>query len=256
MRILLLLCLICCCPVQARAQPQPILFVAASLSEVITELHQRWQDEGGGAWRVSLAASSTLARQIEYGAPAHIFISANRQWMEYLQQRGRLQARPWRALAVGRLVLVTAADNDQSWPHPRALLGDLPHLLAPGERLALGDPEHVPAGIYARRALESLGHWPALAQRLAPARDARATLAMVATRQTPLGVVYATDVLPGRVRVLADIPAQHHPPIRYLAAAVVGQDHAASHRILDFIASPDVQNIWQARGFDAPDPAP
>ena len=157
-----------------------------------------------------------LARQIEAGAPADIYVSAHRAWMDYLDERGLLVSDTRRRFAGNRLVVVAAAGTSAV----AGSLTDLPRWLGAGGRLAVGDPDHVPAGMYARAALRSAGLWTALEPRLARADSVRAALALVTTGSAPVALVYATDLGAdaGRrsgLRVLATVDPALHPPIVY-----------------------------------------
>ncbi len=228
----------------ARAGEPLTLFAAASLAEAMDEILAAHEAATGAPVRASYAASSTLARQIEAGAPADLFVSANVGWMDRLEAAGLLAASSRTEIASNRLVVVAPADG----PAPE---DDAAALLAAAEgRIAVGDPDHVPAGIYARAALEHLGLWPALAPRLARADNTRAALALVAVGEAPLGIVYATDArVEPAVRVLAEVPAAAHPPIRYPAAIVAGRDGPGPRALLARIAGPEGRAALARHGF-------
>ena len=166
------------------------MLAAASTAHVIDEVIGGFEAGPGDSVVASYAGTSALARQIESGAPADIFLAANAAWMDHVEAQGLIEPGSRQVLASNRLVFVTG-DNDVAPFVPSATL-DLPTLLD-GGRLAIGNPDHVPAGIYARQALEALGLWPDVQSRLAPAADVRAALALVARGEAPLGIVYATD---------------------------------------------------------------
>ena len=229
------------------ARAEVTLFAAASLGDVITELAEAWAARGEAPLRLSFAASSTLARQIEHGAPADLFISANVEWMDRLARAGLVDGAGRRVLAVNRLVLVAPADAPVNGADAAAALAGL----SPDARIALGDPDHVPAGRYGAAALAALGQ-EALLARAARAADVRAALALVARGEAPLGIVYATDArLTDRVRLVAEFPAHAHPPIVY-PAAVSGANRAEAERVLAFLASPAARPVWDRHGFGAP----
>lgn len=231
-------------PTLARAEVT--VFAAASLGDVVTELATLWTARGNAPLRLSTAASSTLARQIEYGAPADLFLSANLAWMDRLEEAGLVQAASRRVIARNRLVLVAPADADTE--------GDAATVLAalpPEARIAMGDPEHVPAGLYGAAALTSLGQEARL-DRAARASDVRGALALVARGEAPLGIVYATDArLTARVRVVAEFPERSHPPIIYPAARTAGSSSEAD-AVLAFLASPAARAVWRRHGFADP----
>lgn len=243
-------------PVPAFAQgpgPGPVtVFAAASLQDGLRALVRDWTARGHPAPRLSFAASSALARQIEQGAPADLFLSADEPWMDFLQARNLILPAT-RISALGNaLVLVAPADSRL----PEGLLRstDLPALLGPQGRLALGDPSHVPAGRYAQAALEWMGQWQALQPRLARAENVRAALLLVERGEAPLGIVYRTDALavPG-LRVLGRFPAESHPPITYpFALTRRAEGNAEARAFLTFLAGSDAMPIWQRHGFTLP----
>jgi molybdate transport system substrate-binding protein len=160
----------------------------------------------------SFAASSTLAKQIEAGAPADIFLSANPRWMDYLETGGHLIEGSRRDLVGNRIVLIAPEDSPLGNLKINAEL-DILHLLEGHSRLAMGDPAHVPAGLYAKQALQTLGLWETVANRLAPMADVRAALTLVERGETPLGLVYATDAaISERVKVVGTFPAGSRSP--------------------------------------------
>jgi molybdate transport system substrate-binding protein len=233
-------------PSSSQSAPGVLIFAAASLKEVLDEIARSAEAETGTSIRVSYAASSALARQIEAGAPAHIFISADADWMDYLAAKD-LVLRDSRVDLVGnRLVLVApVADPVQLRIAPRFPLAGA---LGDG-RLAVADPGSVPAGKYARAALTSLGVWDSVSARLAPADNVRAALALVARAEAPLGIVYRTDALvEPKVRIVDTFPAGTHPPIVY-PAALTTQRSAEAARVLEFLRSPKARAIFERRGF-------
>ncbi len=204
---------------QPRAEPVTV-FAAASLTNALQDIGEAYTAKTGKRLRFSFASSSVLAKQIEAGAPAHIFVSADEAWMDYLQERNAI-ATGTRVSPIGnRLVLVAPADSPLT---PAALSRgfDLAGLLGPNGRLAVGDPAHVPAGIYAKDAMTALGLWQGVESRLARADNVRAALALVETGEAPLGVVYATDAAASRkIKVVAAFPAGSHKPVTYPFAIV------------------------------------
>ncbi len=231
----------------ARAE-RVTIFAAASLTDAMQAAADAYAADAGDTLRFSFAASSTLARQIAAGAPAQIFASASAAWMDHLVDRGSVLAGS-RVRPIGnRLVLVApAADNRARAALTPAL--DLVEMLE-GGRLAVGDPDHVPAGVYARKALESLGLWPPLEARLARADNVRAALALVARGAAPYGIVYATDLrVAPAVAEIATFPADSHPPISYPFAIVAGQDGPAVRRAFAYITGPAGQAVFARFGF-------
>ena len=256
-----LLCMALTLPAAATEQQRLTVFAAASLKgammAAISEFETQQPDSG---IRLSVAASSTLARQIEAGAPADIYASANLLWAEYLAGQGMLVP-GWRSDWLGnRLVLIATGGDVVITVMPHELRADerLIDKLPEGERLAVGDPEHVPVGRYARAALESLGQWDALRPRLAPTADTLATIALVGTGVAPLGIAYGSDaLLSERVRVVAYFPDSSHPPIRYSLGLIDrqdGQQNELAQAFFDFLQTPSAMRIFADHGFrtDAP----
>lgn len=227
------------------------VFAAASLTEVLEDLAVTYERKTGTAVRFSFAASSTLARQVEAGAPADIIALASREWANYLMDRGLIAAESRIEPIGNRLALV--APSEQSTAQPDPLSPDaLLAALGPDGRIAMGDPSHVPAGIYARQALENLGLWQVLQSRLAFADDVRAALVLVARGEAPLGVVYASDVTTAAgVMVLALLPEDSHDPIAYPFAAAADGDIEAAEAFLAFIAGPEGRAAFARHGFTA-----
>jgi molybdate transport system substrate-binding protein len=234
---------------RAGAQAAPIVFAAASLTDALRDLARHWEAGGQAAPRLSFAASSALARQIEQGAPADLFLSADEPWMDYLEARN-LIAKATRISPVGN-ALVLVAPADAARPVALARDTDLLALLGAQGRLATGDPAHVPAGRYARAALEWMGQWQAVAPRLARAENVRAALLLVERGEVPFGIVYATDAAASAgVRALATFPAESHPPITYpFALTRRAADNAQARALLGFLAGPAAQPGWQRFGF-------
>lgn len=228
------------------AQRPLTVFAAASLKDALDQVIARYEAGGARPVRASYGASSVIARQIEQGAPADVFISADREWMDYLAARELIRAGARRDLLGNRLVLVAPATS-------RARLAIRPGMpigrALGGGRLAVAGPE-VPAGRYARAALEALGVWTQVEGRLAPADNVRTALQFVARGETPLGVVYATDAaIEPKVRVVGTFPANLHPPIVYPAAATAASGHADSAGFLRYLAGPDAGRIFRRYGF-------
>ena len=238
-------------PWHAHAQTAGVtVFAAASLGDVLQGLAKGW---AAPALRLSFAASSTLARQIEQGAPADIFISADEAWMDYLARRGRIDAASRRVLATNRLVVVRAGPPRAGEP-PEDVAALRGALLAgePDARIATGDPAHVPVGLYAEAALRRLGLWSAVDPRLVRADNVRSALAFVERGEAAAGIVYATDARVARgLRIAARFPAASHAPIRYPAALVAGAAPAA-RAVLARLFTPEAQTALREAGFGAP----
>ena len=240
----------------AAAQEPPLtVFAAASLTEVLQEIGRLWTASGQAAPRFSFASSSTLARQIEAGAPANVFASADEQWADYLQQRNLIIPETRRSLLTNSLVLVVPKDRARTVPVGPGL--DLDALLGPGGRLATGDPAHVPVGIYAEAALKSLGLWERAQLRLARADSVRSALLLVDRGEAPAGIVYATDAAADAgVAVAGTFPAGSHPPVTYPFAVVRAHDTPAARAFLDFLSGPQARETFTRAGFGLNGAAP
>ena len=227
----------------------PLVLAASSVQEALEEAADAWQGQGNPRPVLTFAGTSALARQIEQGAPADLFLSADEEWMDTLEQAGALRPGTRRDLLGNRIVLV--APQGAAPAVDIANAGSLAAALGDG-RLAMADPEAVPAGKYGKAALESLGLWPVVAQRVAPAENVRAALALVEAGEAPLGLVYATDAAASsRIRVVVRFPAASHPPIRYPIALLAASTHPDAERFADFLASPEARAIFVAHGFTA-----
>lgn len=232
--------------VLAPAQAAPVtVFAAASLKNALDEVGREYARTGGEA-RFSYAASSAMARQIEQGAPADIYVSADADWMTYLAERRLVVAATRRDLLTNRLALIAPADSKtalkvaRGMPLARALYGG---------RLAVAGPD-VPAGKYARAALISLGAWNGVSGKLAQAENVRTALQYVARGESPFGVVYDTDArLEPKVRIVGLFPAGSHPPIVYPAALVTGSKNPDAARFLSFMSGPQAAAVFRRHGF-------
>ena len=223
------------------------MYAAASLKTALDKVAEVYEAATGEAVTLVYAGSSALARQISFGAPADVFVSASDAWMDWLAGEGRVVAGTRTPLLGNRLVLISA---DQV-PAIGVLSATFDFDGALGEgRLALALADAVPVGIYARQALTSLGLWDTLAPRVAQADNARATLALVALGEAPLGIVYATDAAAEpRVHVLAEVPPSTHAPIRYPVAKIAGARPGAVGFIV-FLRGPEAQEVFKHSGFE------
>jgi molybdate transport system substrate-binding protein len=233
----------------ARAEAPITVFAAASLTDALRSLAAEWRARGHPAPRLSFAASSALARQIEQGAPADLFMSADEPWADYLQERNLLVDATRRSPIGNSLVLVAPADAARPVTLTRET--DLAALLGGGGRIATGDPAHVPAGRYARAALTWMGQWAAVAPRLARADNVRSALLLVERGEAPYGIVYATDAAAGSgVRIVGTFPAESHPPITYpFALTRRAEANAEARALLAFLAGPEAAPAWRRFGF-------
>lgn len=230
----------------AEGGPTTMVFAASSLTNVLDEIATEYGGKSNQKVKASYAASSVLARQIEAGANADIFFSADEEWMDYLQSRGLTDGASRKALLTNRLVLVAPASSTLELKiAPRfelaRALGD--------KRLATGDPDSVPVGKYARSALTTLGVWNDVADRLVRADNVRTALLFVERGEAPLGIVYLTDALiDKKVRVLDTFPANTHAPIVYPVALTRTASPAAA-QFVAYLASPDAARVFMKYGF-------
>ena len=231
----------------ARADNRVMIFAAVSLKTALDATVIAWTEKTGTPTRVAYGSSAALARQIEQGAPADIFFSANSLWMEYLVEKNLIVLRSDRKLFGNSLVLI-APTGDPSVRAVRSLSDILAALK--GERLALANTLAVPAGIYARQALMTLGLWNELQPHVAETQHVRAALALVARKEAPLGMVYATDAnAEPLVQILAEIPASSHDPIVYPAGLLRSSKQPEAITFLDFLTSDAGQKYFLAQGF-------
>lgn len=233
--------------VPLRAGADVTVFAAASLTTALDRVAAAWTAQTGQTATLSYAGSSALARQIQQGAPADIFISASTDWIEALAASGDLRPGTRRDILGNRLVLI--AHGPDAPPVTLDATLDLPALLG-GGRLAMALVDAVPAGVYGKAALTHLGLWDAVAPQVAQADNVRAALAFVARAEAPLGIVYATDAAAeDRVTVIGTFPADSHAPITYPAAITAQSDSPQAHAFLAFLASDSARAIWQDHGF-------
>ena len=251
---LLLLWLLCArvasaSPADERERPVLLVLAAASLTNVLGELSPTSETRTGVGIKLSFASSAVLARQIEAGGKADVFVSADQEWMDYLQSRDLVVESSRRDLVGNRLVLIAPADSriDLTISPGFPLLAALK-----GGRLSTGDPDTVPVGRYARAALTSLGVWNGVADRLVRADNVRSAMVFVARGEAPLGIVYATDAMVDRkVRIVDAFPRSSHEPILYPAAAIRGaRPEAAAY--LAYLADEDAAPVWKRYGFLKP----
>ncbi len=228
----------------ARADRPVTIFAAASTTPAMEEIARLYEEAGNGRVRLVFASSGLLARQIDNGAPADLFLSANLRWMDWLAERGRLAGEPV-ALLGNELVLIQPADALEKL----TLDNELSKRLG-GAKLAMADPDHVPAGIYARQAMESLGLWDGLQSTIVRMSNVRATLLLVERGEAKAGIVYASDLIANpRVRQADAFPSNSHAPIVYPVAIMAEgyQDHG--RRFLDFLTSSKAAQVFRRHGF-------
>lgn len=243
-----LLLLTACLPASAQTRG-PVVLAAVSMQEAVTDAADAWAARGHPRPVLSFAASSALARQIKAGAPADLFISADEEWMDDVDRGGFLAPATRATLAGNRLALVAPKDKPVRLRIGRGMA--LARALG-ASRLAVADPESVPAGRYGKAALTTLGVWPQVAGRLARAANVRAALALVERGETALGIVYATDARASdRVALVGLFPASSHPPIRYPVARVKAGRNREAEGFRRFLLSPSGRAIFARRGFSA-----
>jgi molybdate transport system substrate-binding protein len=229
------------------APPEITVFAAASLTNVMQEIGASFRADTGIPVRLSFAASSALARQVESGAPVQAFVSADLEWMDYLARHGLIDVASRRNVAGNALVLIAPADSTVALEIApgfalAATLGD--------RRLAVADPASVPAGRYAKAALTALKAWDSLRGKLAPAESVRAALALVSRGEAPLGIVYRTDAsVDPKVKIVGAFPAGTHPPIVYPAAAMGGSVPGAE--FVAYLTGEKAQAAFRRYGFSA-----
>ena len=238
-----------CLALPAHAQ-DALVFAAASLREALDEATASFALGRAGRVEVSYAASSVLARQITRGAPADVFISADTDWADYVEKSGAAVAGTRRNIASNELVLIAPA---KSTVKLRLASGvDLAPALGNG-RLALADPDTVPAGKYGKASLKALGAWAGVERRIASAENVRAALALVARGEAPLGIVYRTDALAEKgVRIVDTFPPSTHPPIVYPMVVLKRSSTPVATAFAGYLPTPDARAIFERHGFRVP----
>lgn len=233
------------CAPQALAERLTV-FAAASTGTALTEIAAQWEAQTGHQVALSLAGTSVLARQIERGAPADVFLAASPEWMDHLDAQGHIVSETRRDLLGNALVVVGPAGAAALDPvAPGAFAARLGN-----GKLAVALVDAVPGGIYAKAALETLGLWDIAAQRLAQSDNVRAALALVALGAAPLGIVYLSDArAEPRVSVVAPIPPDTHAPIRYPVAAISAGQVAKARAFLAYLHSAEARAVFEYQGF-------
>lgn len=233
---------------QAVAAEKVTVFAAASLTNALQEIATQYKKKTNVEVVSSFASSSTLARQIEQGAPADLFISADQQWMDDAVAKKSMDEATRVTLLGNELVLV-APRSDSAKPVTLNEQTDWKSLLK-GERLAVGDPDHVPAGIYAQEALQKLGAWETVSPALARANNVRAALALVERNETPYGIVYGSDaVASDKVQVVGTFPASSHKPVEYPMAVVKEHNNTAVKAFYNYLKGPEAAAVFKQYGF-------
>ncbi|MBI6549685.1 molybdate ABC transporter substrate-binding protein [Xenorhabdus lircayensis] len=224
------------------------VFAAASLTNALDDIAAQYKKEKQGDIVASYASSSTLARQIEQGAPADIFISADQQWMNYAADKQLIAENTRHTLLGNQLVLIAPKESkldkveinqETKW---KSLLA--------GERLAVGDPDHVPVGIYAKESLQYLNAWDTVNPLMARTNNVRSGMALVERAEVPLGIVYGSDaVASSKVRVVGVFPPESHKPVEYPVAIIKGHEKQAVRDFYDYLKTPEATAIFKRYGF-------
>ncbi|MDC9596429.1 molybdate ABC transporter substrate-binding protein [Xenorhabdus anantnagensis] len=232
----------------AWAADKVTVFAAASLTNALADIAAQYKKEKQGDIVVSYASSSTLARQIEQGAPADIFISADQQWMNYATDKQLIAENTRHTLLGNQLVLIALKESkldkidinrETKW---KTLLA--------GGRLAVGDPDHVPVGIYAKESLQYLNAWDTVNPLMARTNNVRSGMALVERAEAPLGIVYGSDaVASNKVKVVGVFPPESHKPVEYPVAIIKGHEKQAVRNFYDYLKTPETAAIFKRYGF-------
>lgn len=224
------------------------VFAAASLTNALQDIASEYEKGKDVKIVSSFASSSTLARQIEQGAPADLFISADQQWMDYASEKKTIDNGS-RVTLLGNDLVLVAPTGSQPQPVNISKTTDWKSLLK-GQRLAVGDPDHVPAGIYAKEALQNLGAWEQLSPLMARSNSVRAALALVERNETPYGIVYGSDAIASKkVTVVGIFPKESHKPVEYPLAIVTDHNNARVKAFYDYLKGPEAAVVFKKYGF-------
>ena len=233
----------------ALAQSDITVFAAASTTNAVTDISAAFEKQQDRHVVLSFASSSTLAKQIASGAPADIYISANKKWMDFLEEKNLIDKKSRFDLLGNRIVLIVPSQS--TLKHVDVTQGfSIAALLGDDGRLSIGDPNHVPAGMYGKKALQTQDVWGQVEHRLAPMKDVRAALVLVERGETPLGIVYSTDAaISHKVRIVGTFPNDSHPAIVYPVATIFKKDTEDTDAFLKFLKSPEAKTIFEKYGF-------
>jgi molybdate transport system substrate-binding protein len=237
-------------PLRAQEAQAPTVFAAASLTDAMKALGETWRAKGHPMPRFSFAASSALARQMEQGAPADIFASADEPWMDYVQSRDLIVNDTRVSPLANSLVLIAPADSARA-PVTLGRDTDLLTLAGADSRIATGDPSNVPVGKYAQAALSWMGQWDKVSPRLARADNVRSALLLVERGEAPLGIVYATDAAASKgVKVIGTFPAESHPAVTYpFAITRRAAENKAARDFFAFATGKEAAETYRRFGF-------
>ena len=243
----LCLALVQALPVQAQESRPVLFFAAASLQTALNAVAKEWKKDTGKTVTFSYAASSALAKQMENGAPADLFASADQKWMDWAQEKKLIKPETRKVLLANALVLIAPADDKTTLN----IAPNFPLATALGDgRLATGNPASVPVGAYAKEALTNLGVWAAVEPRLAGTDNVRTAVALVARGEAKFGIVYATDAwAEDKVRVVDIFPNATHTPIVYPFAVTANATNPDAAVFLAYLSSPAAIKIFEAEGF-------
>ncbi|WP_415887626.1 molybdate ABC transporter substrate-binding protein [Neptuniibacter sp. QD37_6] len=232
-----------------QAEDRIHIFAATSLTAPLEELSAKFRDKHQHSPSLTLASSSVLARQITQSAPAHLYIAANQRWMDYVEQQGAIRPNTRRALISNRLVIVGNKDHIIA-PFKFSEAIKIDQVINQRSRIAIGDTNHVPVGIYAKEALQSANLWHEWKSYFAPTNSARSALALTERGETPMGIHYKTDILDKpQLNILSEIPESMHSPIIYEVAKIEGKENASTSLFYEFLFSEEASNVFKRYGF-------
>jgi len=233
----------------SHASERVMIFAAASTTDAVGEAAAMFKKQTGIEIVASFAGSAVIAKQVVAGAPADIFLSANIRWMDYAEENSGIVPQSRRNLLSNRLVLIAPKDGKT------IALETLPTDLD-DNRLAIGDPDHVPAGIYGKKALEALNLWDSVKGKLARMANVRSALTLVERGEAAAGIVYQTDApIAQQTKIVATFPAESHPPILYpIALTPAGANNPAAQKFLHFLTGEQARAIFARYGFSSAQP--
>lgn len=236
-----------CAPRKKNTKNELVLFCAASLTDVISEISSNFEKENNIEIKINLASSGTLARQIEHGATPAIFISANKKWLDYLNKLTLTIPETEKKVAGNSMVLIAPLESSlDSFAFSPGI--NWPELFK--GRLSVGDPQYVPAGSYALQIIKKLGYEKELESRLLTAKDVRSALMVVEMDEAEAGIVYKTDALKSKkVKIITEFPDSLHTPVNYYMALIKEQNNDTSVKLYNYILSDNAARIWLKYGF-------
>ncbi len=230
---------------QKKQSEELLVFSAAGLTNVVTELAEIYKSENNVDIKLNFASSGTLARQIEQGAQPTVYISANEKWMDYLIDLDLVVPESKEKVAGTSMAVIVPLDSETD---TISFLDDFPEKFK--GRLSIGDPKHVPAGDYAWKAIESGGYAEALSDRILPAKDVRSALMIVELGEVEMGIVYKTDALKSKkVKIVSIVPDDLHLPIGFYASILKNKNNEQTKLFYNFLTSKEAKDIWIKHGF-------